>query len=98
MNAAQVKSPATELETTLGLPARLLEVLLQAHASTPKTSGGIRLGREAMKAHLVERIRNTQNQLSNVTSSTENVTLEMMNGLDRCALHLGPRPSPPEAA
>ncbi len=116
MDAAQVKSLATELETTLGLLAQLITelesrreewtrsgvvrqlvsrlaaqpnlaelpvVLLRAHANITEILGGIRLTREAIEAHAVERIRDTQNRLSHVASTTENATLELMNGLDR---------------
>jgi hypothetical protein len=63
----------------LELPA----VLLRAHANIAEILGGIRLTREAIQAHAVERIRETQDKLSSVTSTTESATLELMNGLDR---------------
>lgn len=58
-------------------------VLLRAHAEITAILGGIRLTREAIEAHAVERIRETQHRLSDVTSTTESATLELMNGLDR---------------
>ncbi len=58
-------------------------ILLRAHADITEILGGIRLTREAIEAHAVERIRDTQNRLSNVTSTTESATIELMNGLDR---------------
>ena len=58
-------------------------VLLRAHAEIADILGGIRLTREAIEAHAVERIRETQDKLSTVTTTTESATLELMNGLDR---------------
>lgn len=58
-------------------------VLLRAHAEITEILGGIRLTREAIEAHAVERIRETQSKLTDVTSTTESATLELMNGLDR---------------
>jgi hypothetical protein len=63
--------------------AELPAVLLRAHAEITAVMGGIRLTRETIEAHAVERIRDTKDKLSNVTSTTENATLELMNGLDR---------------
>jgi hypothetical protein len=63
--------------------AELPAVILRAHAEITEILGGIRLTREAIEAHAVERIRDTQNRLTDVTSTTENATLELMNGLDR---------------
>lgn len=63
--------------------AELPAVLLRAHAEITEVLGGIRLTREAIEAHAVERIRDTHNKLSDVTSTTEWATLELMNGLDR---------------
>ncbi len=58
-------------------------MLLRAHAEITEILGGIRLTREAIEAHAVERIRETQSKLTDVTSTTESATLELMNGLDR---------------
>lgn len=58
-------------------------ILLRAHAEITEILGGIRLTREAIEAHAVERIRDTQNRLTDVSSTTENATMELMNGLDR---------------
>ncbi len=58
-------------------------VLLRAHAEISEILGGIRLTREAIEAHAVERIRDTKDKLSDVTSTTESATLELMNGLDK---------------
>jgi len=77
---------ATELVHALaGRPAlaELPAVLLRAHAEITVILGGIRLTREAIEAHAVERIRDTKDKLSDVTSTTESATLELMNGLDR---------------
>ena len=45
-------------------------VLLRAHAEITEILGGIRLTREAIEAHAVERIRETQSKLTDVTSTT----------------------------
>lgn len=58
-------------------------MLLRANAEITGILDGIRLTREAIEAHAVERIRDTQSRLSHVTSTTESATLELMNGLDR---------------
>ncbi len=63
--------------------AELPAVILRAHAEITEILGGIRLTREAIEAHALERIRDTQNRLIDVTSTTETATLELMNGLDR---------------
>jgi chemotaxis regulatin CheY-phosphate phosphatase CheZ len=63
--------------------AELPTVLLRAHAGITEVLGGIRLTREAIEAHAVERIRETHDRLSDVTTTTESATLELMNGLDR---------------
>ncbi|MEO8633699.1 MAG: hypothetical protein ABI587_00340 [Gemmatimonadales bacterium] len=63
--------------------SELPAVLLRAHAEISAVMGGIRLTREAIEAHAVERIRDTRDKLSSVTATTENATVELMNGLDR---------------
>jgi chemotaxis regulatin CheY-phosphate phosphatase CheZ len=63
--------------------AQLPTVMLRAHAEITEILGGIRLTRAAIEAHAVERIRDTQERLTDVTSTTESATLELMNGLDR---------------
>jgi hypothetical protein len=75
-----------QLVSTLAARPNLAElpaVLLRAHAEISEVLGGIRLTREAIEAHAVDRIRDTHTRLSNVTSTTESATLELMNGLDR---------------
>ncbi len=75
-----------QLVTLLAARPNLAEVpaiLLRAHAEISEVLGGIRLTREAIEAHAVDRIRDTKNRLSNVTTTTESATLELMNGLDR---------------
>jgi hypothetical protein len=58
-------------------------VLLRAHADISGILGGIRLTREAIEAHTVQRIRDTKEKLSDVTTTTESATLELLDGLDR---------------
>lgn len=77
-----VRELVTQLASRPNL-AELPVVLLRAHAEISEVLGGIRLTREAIEAHAVDRIRDTNNRLSNVTSTTESATIELMNGLDR---------------
>jgi len=63
--------------------AELPAVLLRAHAEITEVLGGLRLTREEIEAHALERIRDTQDRLTDVTSTTESATLELLNGLDR---------------
>lgn len=58
-------------------------LLLRAHAEITDILSGIRLTREALQAHAVDRIRDSKDRLQDVNATTENATLEMMNGLDR---------------
>ncbi len=58
-------------------------VLLRAHAEITGIRGELRLTREALEAHALERIRETKHKLSDVTTTTESATLELMDGLDR---------------
>lgn len=63
--------------------AELPAVLLRAHAEISEILGGIRLTRESIHTHAVERIRETSEKLSEVSTTTESATIEMLNGLDR---------------
>jgi hypothetical protein len=80
--------------------AELPAVLLRAHAEISEVMGGIRLTRETIEAHAVERIRDTKDKISSVTSTTESATIELMNGLDRSLemiTHLESQASQPDA-
>ncbi|HTS88790.1 MAG TPA: hypothetical protein VMG41_09895 [Gemmatimonadales bacterium] len=75
-----------ELVTRLAGQPNLVElpaILLRAHAEITEVLGGIRLTREAIECNAIERIRDTKDQISDVASTTESATLELMNGLDR---------------
>jgi hypothetical protein len=61
----------------------LPSMMLRAHAEISDILSGIRVTREAIQAHSVDRIRESKNRLSDVSASTESSTLELMNGLDR---------------
>ena len=55
-------------------------------ASPPELSqvlSGIRLTRETIQSYSVERLRDTHDRLSEVTSTTETAAMQMLNGLDR---------------
>ena len=58
-------------------------MMLRAHAEITDILGGIRLTREAIQAHTVDRIRDSKDRLNDVSATTENATMELMNGLDR---------------
>lgn len=58
-------------------------MILRAHGEISDILGGIRLTREAIQAHTVERIRESKDRLNDVSATTENATMELMNGLDR---------------
>jgi hypothetical protein len=80
--SVRVAELVSQLETQPNL-AELPAVLLRAHTEINEILGGIRLTREAIEAHAVDRIRETKAKLSDVASTTESATLELMNGLDR---------------
>jgi hypothetical protein len=61
----------------------LPSLMLRAHAEISDILGGIRVTREAIQAHSVDRIRDSQSRLNDVSASTESAALELMNGLDR---------------
>lgn len=78
--------PVIELAERLATRPALNDLpamLLRAHVEISDILSGIRVTREAIQAHTVERIRETQDRLSDVSATTESATLELMNGLDR---------------
>jgi chemotaxis regulatin CheY-phosphate phosphatase CheZ len=84
--------------------ADLPRVLLRCYAEIAEALGGIRLTREAIQAHAVERLRDTHLKLNEVSFTTESATLEMMNALDRAQaliddleVQAGPGPGKPPA-
>jgi hypothetical protein len=76
----------TLLAERLSARTRLTDLpalLLRAHAEISDILSGIRVTREAIQAHTVERIRDSKDRLNDVSATTESATLELMNGLDR---------------
>ncbi len=63
--------------------SELPHLMLRAHGEINDILDGIRLTRQAIEAHTVDRIRDTKDRLNDVSATTENATLELMNGLDR---------------
>ncbi len=61
----------------------LPRVLLAAYTTISDALSGIRLTREAIHTHTVQRLHDSHNKLNEVSSATESATMEMMNGLDR---------------
>ena len=72
-------------ERLAGRPALtdLPAMLLRAHAEITDILSGIRLTREAIQAHTVDRLRDSKDRVHEVNATTESATLELMNGLDR---------------
>lgn len=61
----------------------LPRVLLAAYTTISDALSGIRLTREAIHTHTVQRLHDSHNKLTEVSSATESATMEMMNGLER---------------
>ena len=61
----------------------LPRVLLAAYTAISDALSGIRLTREAIHSHTVQRLHDSHSKLSEVSSATESATMEMMNGLER---------------
>lgn len=75
-----------DLIARLAVQPHLVElpaVLLSAHAEITGILGGIQQTRAALEAHAVERLRDTQGLLTDVNATTEQATLQLLNGLDR---------------
>ena len=68
--------------------AALPQVLLKAYSEITGALGGIRLSRETIQVHAVDRIRHTKGKLAEVSSATETATTELLNGLDRALGHI----------
>lgn len=68
--------------------AALPQVLLKAYSEITGALGGIRLSRETIQVHAVDRIRHTKGKLAEVSSATETATVELLNGLDRALGHI----------
>lgn len=61
----------------------LPHVFLAAYTAISEALSGIRITREAIHSHTVERLHESHSKLSEVSSATESATMEMMNGLER---------------
>ena len=61
----------------------LPRVLLMAYTTISDALSGIRLTREAIHTHTVQRLHDSHSKLTEVSTATESATMEMMNGLDR---------------
>ena len=64
-------------------PEPLPTALLRVSAELSQVLSGIRLTRETIQSYSVERLRDTHDRLSEVTSTTETAAMQMLNGLDR---------------
>jgi chemotaxis regulatin CheY-phosphate phosphatase CheZ len=63
--------------------ARLPDLLLRIYSELAIALSGIRVTRETIQQHSMERLRNTHARLNEVSSATETATMELLNGLDR---------------
>jgi chemotaxis regulatin CheY-phosphate phosphatase CheZ len=63
--------------------AKLPDLLLRVYGDLAVALSGIRVTRETIQKHSVERLRNTHAKLNEVSSATETAAMEMLNGLDR---------------
>ncbi|MEO5800790.1 MAG: hypothetical protein ABIZ70_01785 [Gemmatimonadales bacterium] len=63
----------------VSLPSTLLRVYNEIVAAL----SGIRQTREHIQHHALDQLRDTQDRLSQVSTTTESAALEMLNGLDR---------------
>jgi chemotaxis regulatin CheY-phosphate phosphatase CheZ len=83
----RVTEIAAALERRPNLAA-LPQTLLKAYSEITSALGGIRLSRETIQVHAVDRIRHTKGKLAEVSSATETATVELLNGLDRALGHI----------
>ncbi|MDX2193349.1 MAG: hypothetical protein NW201_08335 [Gemmatimonadales bacterium] len=58
-------------------------VLLKVYNEIMEALHGIRLSRETIQSYSLDRLKDTHDRLSEVSSTTESAALEMLNGLDR---------------
>jgi chemotaxis regulatin CheY-phosphate phosphatase CheZ len=75
-----------ELVQALSTRSSLVElpkVLLNVYTEITAALGGIRLSREAIQSHAIDRLRDTHARLDKVTSETESATNLILDGLDR---------------
>ena len=79
---SRIHEIAEALERRPNLTA-LPQVLLKAYGEITGALGGIRLSRETIQVHAVDRIRHTHDKLAEVSSATESATTELLDGLDR---------------
>jgi chemotaxis regulatin CheY-phosphate phosphatase CheZ len=63
--------------------AKLPDLLLRVYGDLAVALSGIRVTRETIQMHSMERLRNTHAKLNEVSSATETAATEMLNGLDR---------------
>lgn len=79
---AEVRAFADRIAARPAL-VELPAMLLRAHVEITDILNGIRLTRESIQAHAVDRLRDTKDKLGDVSATTESATIELMNGLDR---------------
>jgi chemotaxis regulatin CheY-phosphate phosphatase CheZ len=63
--------------------AKLPDLLLRVYGDLAVALSGIRVTRETIQKHSIERLRDTHAKLNEVSSATEIAAMEMLNGLDR---------------
>lgn len=130
LNSQDIRSLATEFDTTMAMVADLIaelrkdpstsgtaralaeelatrpdvahltQMLLRAYSEITEALGGIRISRETIQAHAIDRIHKSQSKLSEVSTTTESATMELMNGIERALAHIDAldREGPAESA
>src|SRR5690606_36291494 len=72
-----------DLAGTSVSPMDLPRILLRAHAEISQLLESLRRSRGILERTTMERLQKTQSKLRGVSSATENVTIGMLDGLDR---------------
>ena len=62
---------------------QLPTLMLKVHQEITQALDGIRATRETIQTHSLSRIKDTHARLTEVSSTSENAAIEMLNGLDR---------------
>jgi len=79
---ANIQSIVRELQSRPNLQ-ELPGMMLKVYKEISEALSGIRATRQTIQNHSLERLKDTHERITEVSSTTENAALEMMNGLDR---------------
>ncbi len=78
--------------TLVALPT----LLLHAHAELGAVMGSLRVSREELRTHVIERLRATHGKIAEVNTTAEGAALAILNGLDSALALLGSLEGMPE--